>query len=238
MSIVKPDPWLIRNTKRLAAVLRSPGQVRYIRQWVVSFKTDYTLNMPLPWFTFDAINYLAARIAPGWRVFEYGSGGSTLFWLKHGTEVVSIEHDSQWFERLREHLRQYLRVDYRLVLPEPGAHCDMTLDSISDPHCYLSSNSQFADMNFRRYASQIDEFPDQYFDMVVVDGRARPSCVMHSISKVKIGGLLVLDNADRDYYLKHVRPSLAAFAVHQFRGAAPGSQIYTQTNVYVRRAVE
>lgn len=236
MSMIKRDPWLIRNTKRLAAVLRSPAQVRHIRQWVASFKPNYTLDMPLPWFTFDAINYLAARIAPGWRVFEYGSGGSTLFWLKRGAEVVSIEHDVQWYALLQQRLVSYASIDYRLVLPEPGELCEAQSASFADPDCYYSSNVEFVGMNFRRYASQVDEFPDQYFDLVIVDGRARPSCVMHGGPKVKVGGLLILDNADREYYLERTHPFLQGFAVYRFRGMAPGSQVYTQTNVYVRQS--
>ena len=50
------------------------------------------------------------------------------------------------------------------------------------------------------YASVIDRFPDGYFGLVFVDGRSRPSCVKHSIPKIKSGGFLILDDADRNYY--------------------------------------
>jgi hypothetical protein len=226
MSVIKRDPWLVRNTKRLITVLSSPGQVRYLRRWWGSLKPGY-----------DAIEFLTSRIIPGWRVFEYGSGGSTLFWLERGAEVVSVEHDPQWYSQLQENTIQHPKLEYRLILPEPGDICGpLSLSSISDPYCYQSSNVQFAGMNFRRYASQIDEFPDQHFDLVIVDGRARPSCLMHSVRKVKIGGMLVLDNADRDYYLARTHPLLKGFTLHRFRGLAPGSVVYTQTNVYVRQS--
>lgn len=91
-------------------------------------------------------------------------------------------------------------------------------------------------MNFQRYASQIDKYPDQHFDLVIVDGRARPSCLMHGVPKVKVGGMLVLDNADRDYYLARTHPFLKEFAPYRFRGMAPGSAVYTQTNVYFRQS--
>lgn len=237
MSIMKRDPWLSRNAKRLLAVLSSPGQIRYVRQWVGSFKPGYMLDMPLPWLSYDAIEFLAARVARGWRVFEYGSGGSTLFWLERGAEVVSVEHDPQWYAQLQQYAIQYPALEYRLILPEAGDICGpQSISSISDPCCYQSSNVQFAGLNFRRYASQIDEFPDQHFDVVIVDGRARPSCLMHSVAKVKVGGLLVLDNADRDYYLERVPPLLDSFTLHRFRGIAPGSLVYAQTNIYVRQS--
>ena len=46
----------------------------------------------------------------------------------------------------------------------------------------------------------IDQYPDEYFDIILIDGRARPSCFQYSFQKLKIGGLIILDNADIDYY--------------------------------------
>jgi len=237
MSIMKRDPWLRRNAKRLLAVLSSPGQVRYLRRWVASFKPGYMPDAALPWLSYDAIEFLAARVARGWRVFEYGSGGSTLFWLERGAEVVSVEHDPQWYAQLQQYAIQYPALEYRLILPEAGDICGpQSISSISDPCCYQSSNVQFAGMNFRRYASQIDEFPDQHFDVVIVDGRASPSCLMHSVAKVKVGGLLVLDNADRDYYLAQTRSLMNGFHENTFSGLGPGTWLPFQTNVYIRQS--
>lgn len=238
MSGLKRDSWLIRNTKRFLIILRAPGQIRHLRRFVASHKPGYLFDKPSPWLGFDAIDYLAGRIAPGWRVFEYGSGGSTLFWLKSGAEVVSVEHDADWYAQMQQRLKQQPQVDYRLVLPESGDICEPKPDTSADPHCYHSSDPQYAGLNFRCYASQIDEFPDQYFDLVVVDGRARPSCLMHSLAKLKVGGLLVLDNTERRYYLTHVQPFLKGFAEHRFRGLGPASPVYlqTQTSIYVKQS--
>jgi len=236
MALPKRDSWVIRNAKRLLTVLRSPRQFKHFPTWLMSFRPGYALATPLPWLNFDAIDYLKLRAVAGWRVFEYGSGGSTLFWLKCGADVVSVEHDPQWHTILQERLVHSPQVDYRLVLPESGDLCERGEEAISRPDCYRSSNWQYAGMNFRCYASQIDEFPDQYFDLVIVDGRARPACIMHSIPKIKTDGMLVLDNADRPYYLAHVDSLLAEFELHQFYGMTPGSLDYTQTNIYVKRA--
>ncbi|MCA9911392.1 MAG: hypothetical protein KC519_22215, partial [Anaerolineae bacterium] len=63
------------------------------------------------------------------------------------------------------------------------------------------------------------------------------SCVMHSVTKLKVGGLLVLDNTERRYYLKHIQPFLKGFAEQRFRGLGPASPVYlqTQTNIYVKQ---
>ncbi len=55
----------------------------------------------------------------------------------------------------------------------------------------------------------VDEFENESLDVVVVDGRDRANCVLKSIPKIKIGGLLVLDNAER--YLMYATRSPAKF---------------------------
>ena len=54
----------------------------------------------------------------------------------------------------------------------------------------------------RPYNQVIETFKDDYFDLILVDGRDRVKCVESSISKLKSGGWLVLDNSERVYYQK------------------------------------
>ena len=50
------------------------------------------------------------------------------------------------------------------------------------------------------YVEYIDEFPDEYFDIIMVDGRRRSDCLRRAIPKLRIGGALVLDNSERQEY--------------------------------------
>ena len=47
------------------------------------------------------------------RVFEYGSGHSTLWWAKHTGSVVSCEHDEKWYQTIKDQLPDH--VDYHHV---------------------------------------------------------------------------------------------------------------------------
>jgi hypothetical protein len=47
---------------------------------------------PLPWLTYPAIEFLKQLDFRNKRVFEYGCGGSTLFWSKVAAHVDSVEH--------------------------------------------------------------------------------------------------------------------------------------------------
>jgi predicted O-methyltransferase YrrM len=50
-----------------------------------------------------------------------------------------------------------------------------------------------------RYAKRIDEFPDDAFDLVLLDGEDRDSCIRAAARKVQCGGFVVLDNADYEF---------------------------------------
>lgn len=169
------------------------------------------------------------------RVFEYGSGGSTLFWLRYGALYVSIEHDLDWYSLVRQRLtpEQEHLIDYRLVLPELVKDSGWQGDP-ADPESYTSSDEPFYGYSFRKYVTQIDAFPNEYFDFILIDGRARPSCIKHSVPKVKVGGLLVLDNADRSYYTSKTQVYLQDFFLHEFYGVGPLVREMWKTNIYKR----
>lgn len=183
--------------------------------------------------TFDSIRAIRTRLHPGMAVFEFGSGGSTLFWLRHGCRLVSIEHDPEWYAVLRDRLSATTGVDYRLIPPEPRTDSGAEPDP-ADPSAYASMDERFRLHDFRPYASSIDAYPDAHFDIVIVDGRSRPSCVVHAAPKVKPGGMLVLDNAERAYYLEQASGALAGFVLEEYAGCGPCNFHLWKTNVYIR----
>lgn len=52
----------------------------------------------------------------------------------------------------------------------------------------------------RPYNIICNEFPNEYFDYVFVDGRDRVSCCQSAVSKLKSNGILMLDDAERYAY--------------------------------------
>lgn len=51
---------------------------------------------PVPWMTYPAINYLNQLDFSRRRVFEYGTGNSTIYWAQRARYVKSVEHDRSW----------------------------------------------------------------------------------------------------------------------------------------------
>jgi hypothetical protein len=71
--------------------------------------------------------------------------------------------------------------------------------------------------------------------MVVVDGRARPSCIFHSLKKVKPDGYLVIDNSEREYYLTKLQKLLAVWEKKDFYGPVPFNYQFSQTTIFQKR---
>jgi hypothetical protein len=130
-----------------------------------------TVSLRLPWLPFELIEDLRERLGPPSRVFEFGGGGSTLFFLDCGAEVTTVEHDPAWMVRLEELAGEH---------PWSGR-----LQPLDDRDAYVAS---------------IADHPDDYFDVVVIDGRERARCALTALSKVRPGGWLVFDDVDRERY--------------------------------------
>ncbi|MHB8464490.1 MAG: O-methyltransferase [Acidimicrobiales bacterium] len=85
----------------------------YLRAARDGLSVDRT-GSPVPWYTFPAVEFLSGLDFSGRRVFEYGSGGSTLWWAARAGEVVAVENDPGWYERVRPQLDSQ-RVTYVLA---------------------------------------------------------------------------------------------------------------------------
>lgn len=59
----------------------------------------------LPWLTYPAIRRLTLLV-PGASVFEFGSGSSTKWFSEHARDVVSLENDVEWLQRVRTSLAE------------------------------------------------------------------------------------------------------------------------------------
>jgi hypothetical protein len=179
----------------------------------------------MPWMTFKAIDWLSDTLEPGWRVFEYSSGGSTLFFLDHGVDLVSVEHDPIWYQSVRAKLSEQgvkSGCDYRLVRS--------TTSETRPPTC-PSRRCGDPSADFAEYTRTIDEFPDETFDLVCIDGRARVECTRHAMRKVKRHGFIVLDNSERNDY-GPVYDLLAAWDKREFYGIGPYNAAPWKTTVW------
>ena len=59
---------------------------------------DQLARLGVPWWTFDSADRIAAflRLRPDARIFEWGSGASTLWLAERAGSVHSVEHHAGW----------------------------------------------------------------------------------------------------------------------------------------------
>ena len=109
--------------------------------------------------------------------------------------------------------------------------------SVEEANDYISSDENYVGYNFKKYAAAIDEYPDEYFDLVIVDGRARPSCIMHSIPKIKEGGWLVVDNTGRTIYHSAIQEYIVSSFEKVLETCGPTTYMvhFTMTSIWRKK---
>ena len=192
------------------------------------------LNDGMPWMTFDAIRFLKKNLKKNMKVFEYGSGGSSVFFSKQAGEVISIEHNKEWFTLVKKYMDDHSVHNWTGMLCEAELSRIENLDP-SDPDGCVSSDAQYRNCSFKKYVESINQYPDGFFDLVVVDGRARPSCIKHAISKLKTGGYILLDNSDREHYQKAITECMTDGFVTEVGTFGPTSYSEDFTQTLIRR---
>jgi hypothetical protein len=132
-----------------------------------------------PWLAESAVVLLDTYLKPTDIGFEWGSGRSTLWFAQRVAHLYSVEENEHWHDDIRASLKaQNLlgKVTYRFI------PCDC--HEIDEP-----AQHPYADV-----ARAVQE---NSLDFAIVDGNIRVSCIRAIIPKLKSGGLLILDNANR-----------------------------------------
>jgi len=217
----------------LRLLLMNPGRFRHFLEWRKSFEAGRNaLVDEVVWVTFEAREWLESFLAADMKVFEFGSGGSTIFISRRVKALVSVEHDPKWHKLTSEALtRNNVQNCQYLLVPQQIA--TEATHKPNDPYGFVSS--QYHGMSFEDYVTSISGFPDEAFDLVAVDGRARPSCILRAMDKVRCGGHLMLDNSERIRY-QAGKDLLSDWEQMHFFGPGPYVREFWQTSIYKKRA--
>jgi hypothetical protein len=190
---ISPSGYKLSNGEIIKFFINNPSWLIFLFHWrrTLSRKNDInSFDIETPWYNYGAINWVKKNIKSHMRVFEYGSGGSTLYYAKHVKEIISVEHNEKWFEEVKKRTSRYHNVD--IVLQEPDI-----LEKNENCNFLSYTFKEYQGLNFERYVRIIENYPDDYFDLIVIDGRCRHMCLEFSMKKVKKGGWIIFDNSER-----------------------------------------
>jgi len=56
---------------------------------------------PIPWYTYPFIDYISDVDTSKWRILEFGSGQSTLFWAPRAASILAYENSPAWLDKMR-----------------------------------------------------------------------------------------------------------------------------------------
>lgn len=206
----------LSNPARLAKLVRhlamTPSEIpSYV--WHNFIVRQSPLELGLPWMSYRAIAFLRKYAQPGMKVFEYGSGGSTVFFARRGCVVRSTEDDPQWYRGVSQKIAPMGFADVSICLHE----FDFSTEENFRASPYLAEISR--------------EAPH---DIIVVDGqdwsyRIRPICFAEAEKHLSAGGIIVVDDSWR-YEQLRTRNGARRCAV--MAGTGPARFGVTSTDVY------
>ncbi len=199
-----------------------PPRDRRWRHWAFSLTRAHDslaiAELDVPWWTYDAIDRVEAWIADHdgpVRVFEWGSGASTLWLARRVDAITTVEHHRGFAEHIAPALAEHPNITSLVVEPTESAH--PTVPSAKEGHqgldfaAYVAAIEQpgGADSTAGERASGADSTAGGPFDLIVIDGRAREACLRAALPHLAADGIIVFDNTRRKRY----REAMAAAPV-------------------------
>ena len=155
-----------------------------------------------PDMTPDEMDYLETFIKAGSRVWEWGTGGSTLWFIRKGCRVTSVEHMDLCYQVLslglsRVQLTGLFEMKY---CPADRGYREGTTDDGTREH----------------FAGYVDSYDGRFQDLFLVDGRARLAC----LERLKLApptATILLHDADRYDYSAIAEKVGGVEQLHQLR---------------------
>jgi hypothetical protein len=181
------------------------------------------VSLDVPWWTYSAIDTVREhleRLDGQARVFEYGSGASSVWLGRRAAEVHSVEHHAGFAGVMRGVLREAQLedvVDLIEVAPTPSAQ-----------PLIPSTRRGEEGRDYTDYVHSIDAVPGE-FDLIVVDGRARVACLQHAARRLAPNGIVLFDDTQRPRYQSGL--ASCGLQVERHRGWVPSLPYPRETAV-------
>lgn len=128
LDIYEITGWMIKRMKAQNSYLMKSG---LLGSWIIpNEKADfyYEDGKVNPWFAKTMVDFIKKHLNCSLDVFEWGSGNSTLFWSQYVDWVISVEHDKEWYKKMKQSVPE--NVELRMVdLIYGGEYCKEILNT-------------------------------------------------------------------------------------------------------------
>ncbi len=178
------------------------GTIRKLKKMTGKFGPDPYMKYK----EIDLFTELLQNLRPK-KVLEYGCGFSTLYYpalLPEGAEWISVEHNVEWYEQIASEI-------------EDNSDKVRVFNKKPDITTYPD------DGYYKDFKSYI-HFPEQFgpFDLILVDGMARESCIEEGMKMLTPDGILVIHDCNRKKYQPYLKKFPKWIIMEDFRKTAGG----------------
>ena len=174
-----------------------------------------------PKYTLSCIEYLEALDLRGMSVFEYGAGGSTLWWSQRVRSVTSVDTNQDWVDSLEHETPESVKLMLRSEAAAPWSIAEEAEENGGGFDIVLIDGA------FSRYESALATLGS--------DGR-EDADTADQVARLAQGGFVLLDDADwypRTSRLLRERGDLIQV---DFHGPKPGDgAAWRSTSLYLHR---
>lgn len=120
-------------------------------------------------------------------MLEIGSGGSTILFTENCKKLYSIESSKSWYNKVNDYIvkNNIKNIEYFCVWPNDPTVREKHTPGISRTY-----------KQYKDYVDKIDTFDNESFDIIFIDGVARPHCYLKSYNKIKNDGYVII----HDFY--------------------------------------
>jgi hypothetical protein len=150
---------------------------RNYKHWTLQYVKDRIVRMAhemlhpdWPWLPPAAVKYLRKQLWHDATGLEFGSGRSTVWLARRVAMLLTTEHSPYWIDKTKK------------ALIRAGVINKVGIFKVSELQDYLNV---------------VKQLHNEYLNFCLVDSGPRDHCIMAVLPKLKCGGMLILDNAER-----------------------------------------
>jgi hypothetical protein len=198
-------------------------QSDYFRSCLIKCENDLEEKSVM---CYKAIIYIKSARGECANVFEFGSGRSTDYWLTDCVNLVSIECSPGVYKHIKN--KTFKEVNYKLIEPELVLNAEKLL--VNNKY----SSIKYKGYTFNEYVKSIDKFEHEYFDVIIINPPFIFECIVHSISKLKREGKVIVTSLVCSEDIVKISQYLKNWNKIHLRGVAYGSLYSEQTTVFTK----
>ena len=188
-----------------------------------------------PKYTLPVIEYLNNLNFTKAHVFEFGCGGSTLWWLKRCDTITAVDTSEKWIDEVNKELIDKTRNRVQL-LHRSNSLAPLAIDEKDLQHPVASGDRNDSGDKGGNGGGGGNDVARTMYDVILIDGAfSRYEAARASIKHLAKGGIILLDDAD---WYSHTSKYLRSQNLIQvdFHGPKPGDgAAWRSTSLFLHR---